>query len=305
MPIFPTWYTDWTPASDDRILFSDTSSSNQTKDCAMSQLPISDATQTALNWKIWDAPVDWKQYARKDWAWEEVVWWGGWWGWAWYMLKATYDPANWNRQVAFNDELFSWDYNDLSNKPSLFSWSYTDLTDKPTIPTDMNKLTDDDWLLWLVWTKEVDETDIWNDKILVYNETEDKLQYQDKPTWWSWSNPIFTTNIYWQVFTWTIARFLAKGAQTIAWVKISLGSLPTWANVRVAVRKNSTSTNNVITAWYVEITTGQWATNGIYISTDTTLDATHKSLIENDVLYVVVIQQGSTLPGSDMEVVIY
>ena len=58
MPIFPTWYTNWTPASDDRIMFSDTSASNQTKDCAISEIPISIATQTALDTKV-DNVIAW------------------------------------------------------------------------------------------------------------------------------------------------------------------------------------------------------------------------------------------------------
>ena len=58
MPIFPTWYTNWTPATDDRIMFSDTSASNQTKDCAISELPISIATQTALDTKV-DNVIAW------------------------------------------------------------------------------------------------------------------------------------------------------------------------------------------------------------------------------------------------------
>ena len=50
--IFPTEIPDWTPASDDRLLFSDTSDSWTTKDCQISSLPISEATQTALDWKV-------------------------------------------------------------------------------------------------------------------------------------------------------------------------------------------------------------------------------------------------------------
>lgn len=56
--IFPTWIADWTPASDDRILFSDTSASNQTKDCAISDLPISTSTQSALDAKLDDSQLD-------------------------------------------------------------------------------------------------------------------------------------------------------------------------------------------------------------------------------------------------------
>ena len=34
--------------------------------------PVSNATQTALNTKIWEAPEDWEQYVRQDWDWEVV-----------------------------------------------------------------------------------------------------------------------------------------------------------------------------------------------------------------------------------------
>lgn len=50
--IFPTWTTDATPASNDKILFSDTSDSWNIKDSDISALPISTATQTALDTKV-------------------------------------------------------------------------------------------------------------------------------------------------------------------------------------------------------------------------------------------------------------
>lgn len=46
--IFPTWITNWTPALDDRIMFSDTSNSNVLRDCAISELPVSTASSTAI-----------------------------------------------------------------------------------------------------------------------------------------------------------------------------------------------------------------------------------------------------------------
>lgn len=130
---------------------------------------------------------------------------------------------------------------------------------------------------------------------------------------WSWdlvisgwgSNPIFTTNIDWQTYTWIVARFVAKGTQTIAWVKISLASLPTWSNFSVDVRKNWTATTNSIftSDTPISITTAQGITNGIYITTWTAID--NGSLVENDVLYVVITAVWNVLPGSDLEVVIY
>jgi hypothetical protein len=45
------------------------------------------------------------------------------------MEASVYDPANGARQVAFNDELFSGDYDDLSNKPTLGTMAAEDADD--------------------------------------------------------------------------------------------------------------------------------------------------------------------------------
>lgn len=47
--IFPTEIPNGTPAADDRILLSDTSNSGAAFDAALSDLPVSTPTQTALN----------------------------------------------------------------------------------------------------------------------------------------------------------------------------------------------------------------------------------------------------------------
>ncbi len=146
--------------------------------------------------------------------------------------------------------------------------------------------------------------------LLVYNTTTDKLNTYSWSAWqevWSgWASaPFYETNIEGQCYLGIIARFTISASQTLTWVKISLWSLPTGANFRLAIRKNSTSTNNVITAWYIEITTTESATNGIYTVTNTTLDATHKVLAENDILYVIISQIGSTLPASDLYCKVY
>lgn len=49
--IFPTQIPDGTPASDDRVLLSDTSDSGAAIDAPLSALPISTATQSALDAK--------------------------------------------------------------------------------------------------------------------------------------------------------------------------------------------------------------------------------------------------------------
>ena len=54
---FPSQIIDGTPAGDDRLLFSDTSNSNATRDCTISSLPISTSTQAALDDKANSADV--------------------------------------------------------------------------------------------------------------------------------------------------------------------------------------------------------------------------------------------------------
>lgn len=108
--IFPTQIPNGTPASDDRFLFSDTSDSNASKDAPLSDLPVSTATQAALDGKVdkvtgkglsandytttekdklagieagaqvndvGEAPIDGNEYSRKNGAWVQATGGGG------------------------------------------------------------------------------------------------------------------------------------------------------------------------------------------------------------------------------------
>lgn len=121
----------------------------------------------------------------------------------------------------------------------------------------------------------------------------------------AWSNPIFEVQIAWEQVVWKIARFTVKASQTIAWVKISLWTLPTWADFKVDVRRNWTATTNSIftSDATIDITTWQSATNWVYTTTKTTID--NWTCAENDILYVYITQIGSTLSWTDLDVVIY
>ena len=123
------------------------------------------------------------------------------------------------------------------------------------------------------------------------------------PSWWS--NPIFETQIAWEQTTWLIARFTVKGSQTLALVKISLATLPTWADFKVDVRRNWTATTNSIftSDTPISITTWQSATNWIYTSTSTSID--NGTCAENDILYFYVVQVWSTLSWTWLEVICY
>ena len=152
-------------------------------------------------------------------------------------------------------------------------------------------------LLWrnTVWTWIVEEITLW--------------------TWLTFSWTTLNASWGWRLFdmvakagtqvTWTIATMIASWTWTIAWVKISLWTLPTWANFIVDVRKNWTATTNSIftsDAW-ITIATNTSATNGMYTVTSTTID--NWSFVENDVLYVIVSQIGSTLTWTDFTCVMY
>lgn len=88
-------------------------------------------------------------------------------------------------------------------------------------------------------------------------------------------------------------------------MKISLASLPTGADFKIDVRKNGTATTDSIftSDAGISILTTTTATNGIYTVTNTAID--NGTLVADDVLYVIVTQVGSTLPGNDLYFVIY
>lgn len=211
-------------------------------------------------------------------------------GWNWNIrwdIKVT-----WNRTT--QSQIASWNFLTSVTTDSTLTWAWT-VASPLSVPSSVS---------WLVWTKSVTETDIWDDKILVYKTASWTLVYEAKPTAW-WSNPIYEIQIAWEQAAWSVWRFVSKWTQTIAWVKISLWTLPTWSNFIVDVRKNWTATTNSIftSDTPISITTWQSATNWIYITTWTSID--NGSLVENDVLYVVITTVWSTLSWTNFECVIY
>ena len=95
-------------------------------------------------------------------------------------------------------------------------------------------------------------------------------------------------------------------------VRIALSSLPTGAAFKVDVRKSGTaSTDSIFTSdTEIEIGTGQSATNGIYMTgcdssgstvgtSGTTINSSEDTLAADDVLWIVIVQCGSTLSGTD------
>jgi hypothetical protein len=130
---------------------------------------------------------------------------------------------------------------------------------------------------------------------------------------WSWDivisgggwTQMYEWNIDWQTFNGMIARFTVKAGQTLSGVKITGSSLPVWSNFTLDVRRNwIATTNSIFTSdVWVSITTAQWLTNWVYTSTKVSID--NGVCVENDVLYVFVVDAWSTLPLQDLYFLIY
>ncbi len=102
--------------------------------------------------------------------------------------------------------------------------------------------------------------------------------------------------------TGTVAVIPVSEAFTVGNVRIMSTVLPVGSNITVDIRKNGTATTDSIftSDTPAAITTAQGATNGVYITEDAVID--NGSLSENDVVYIVVSQVGSTTAGADLYV---
>jgi len=78
---------------------------------------------------------------------------------------------------------------------------------------------------------------------------------------WGWSNTVYTANLWWPLFTWLVQTFTVTASQTITWVRASVASLPTDANIWIDIRKNGTAVGNTIFGSPFILSTGTLATN--------------------------------------------
>lgn len=169
--IFPDQITDWTPASDDRILFSDTSESGETKDCPISDLPISTAVQSALDDKV-DKVVG-KWLSTEDYTTSEKS------KLAWIEAGAEVNPTS-------TDELSEWAINKYDQVVALLAgawisvtWTYPNFTVTNSSPDQVVALT--------AWTNV---TISWT-----------YPNFTISATWWSWA----VDSVNWQ--TWAVVLY--------------------------------------------------------------------------------------------------
>ena len=211
-------------------------------------------------------------------------WWSSWTSWT--RIKATdetKEPLKWSDDNYVTD----------AEKTKLSNLSWTNTWDNA-----VNSL-----YSWLATSKQ-DTLVSWTN-IKTINWTSILWGWDIVISWGGWWAQMYEWNIDWQTFVWMIARFTVKTTQTIDWVKISWSSLPTWSNFTLDIRKNGTATaNSIFFNWlWLSIITTQTAENGIYTTTST--DLVDNYLIENDILYIIITSNGSTLPLKDLYFLIY
>lgn len=99
-----------------------------------------------------------------------------------------------------------------------------------------------------------------------------------------------------------LGKFDATTSKTLAEVTIISDTLPVGSNLICELRKNSTSSGNILSST-LQVTTTESATNGRYVGTPVT-SFTSASIADGDVLYAVLTGVGSTTPASNARVIL-
>lgn len=99
-----------------------------------------------------------------------------------------------------------------------------------------------------------------------------------------------------------LGKFDATTSKTLAEVTIISDSLPVGSNLICELRKNSTSSGNILSST-LQVTTTESATNGRYVGTPVT-SFTSASIADGDVLYAVLTGVGSTTPAINARVIL-
>lgn len=99
-----------------------------------------------------------------------------------------------------------------------------------------------------------------------------------------------------------LGKFDATTAKTIAEVTIVSDTLPVGSNCICELRKNSTTSGNILSST-LQVTTTESATNGRYVGTPVT-SFTSASIADGDVLYAFLTGVGSTTPAANVRVIL-
>ncbi len=181
--IFPDEITNWTPASDDRILFSDTSAWWETKDAEISQLPMPDSVITALNLKenlsnkstntnLWNSNTLYPtQWAVKSYVDAQVA-------------TATIPDAT----------------NSVKGKIKL-AWDLAGTADLPTVPALWNKTDKTTTVNWKALSSNItlNTDDIWEWANNKYDKTVILTPWNDINITWTYPNFTINSTAKWHI----------------------------------------------------------------------------------------------------------
>ena len=144
--------------------------------------------------------------------------------------------------------------------------------------------------VWIVWTKEVDETNLADWNAIQYDSASGQYKSVPFPAWWGgW---IETVKISWEQIAWTYYfEYDADSNKTVGNVVIALEVANTGASFIVKCYKNWTDLSKDITIadWWWTAVNGRYKAN---------LDV-NESLVADDVFELEIYQVGSNVAGSD------
>lgn len=100
-----------------------------------------------------------------------------------------------------------------------------------------------------------------------------------------------------------LGRYTATRTGTLGSIRLVSDSLPVGSNCIAELRKNSTTSGNVLSAT-LQITTTESATNGQYIGT-TVNTFSSTAIAAGDVFYVYLTGVGSTTPATNVRALLY
>lgn len=92
-------------------------------------------------------------------------------------------------------------------------------------------------------------------------------------------------------------------ARTLSKIVLYSDTLPVGSNVIAELRKNSTTSGNILNST-LQLTTTDTASNGRYVGTAVT-SFTSASVSANDVLYLYLTSVGSTTPAMNIRACLY
>jgi len=197
-------------------------------------------------------------------------------------------------ELSPEEVLILWQLESVANNTDVIkdsSWLVSGLLHNRSATTAPTTWDDsDDW--YAVWSRWIDTT---ADKEYVCLGASVAAAVWTETTWWGWGwtwVSIYNGTVAWEQVVWDIFEMPADAAFTASAFKVSLKTLPTWADLTVTLYKNWTS-DAVAT-----IATTDSATNWLYIDTITSF--TSGSYSENDRVTVSVTQIGSSIPGNNL-----